>query len=128
MSHIVPEYQQRKAEKPQFEWPLSTLKEVLTSILGNVKAGSICLLIDAFDECKVSSKSSLLKFVREDLIQHPSFPQIFITSRLDPAFEHEMAGYPTIRLNDINNKDIETYVQIEFQSVFWLQVRISCGS
>jgi len=53
---------------PQFEWPLSTLKEILISILGNVKAGLIFLFIDAFDECEVSSKSSLLKFVREDLI------------------------------------------------------------
>jgi len=29
-----------------------------------------------------------------------------------------MAGYPTIRLDDINNKDIETYVQTEFQRMF----------
>lgn len=93
---------------------VDALRDCLLSMLETPEAKSTRFIIDALDECSEESKSTILKFIIEDLAKHPSTPQILITSRQHANLEVCLGLYPNIQLDDLNRTDIHTYLTTEF--------------
>lgn len=93
---------------------LDSLRESLLLMLSDRKVKSTYLIIDAFDECVGDCKIELLKFVLGDLVKHLSL-HILITSRQHLELEVFLGSFPTIRLEDLNSKDIHTYLGSELE-------------
>lgn len=110
---FVPE---RKQDHRGTQSPLSvdTLRDCLFSMLETPEAKSTRFIIDALDECSEESKSTILKFIIEELAKHSSTPQILITSRQHADLEIFLGLYPNIQLDDLNRTDIHTYLTTEF--------------
>lgn len=95
---------------------VDALRDSLLSIMEKEEAGSIRIIIDAFDESSEECKHTVLPFLLREFARLPSAPQILITSRAHANLGIFLHKYPTIKLNELNGNDIYEYVSDEISS------------
>ncbi|OBS20396.1 hypothetical protein FPOA_06767 [Fusarium poae] len=91
------------------QWTMAQLKRVFRMTLqllqGKVK---LCLFIDGLDEYNGDYLDLLELF--QEYAQHPDI-KFCLSSRPLLAFENEMMGFPSLRLQDLTSGDISHYVK-----------------
>lgn len=76
---------------------------------------STTIIIDALDECDVSTRQSLLAAL-SSIIHHGSSTKIFVSSRDDKDITLQLSGLPNLYIKASNNaKDIDQYVHFKVE-------------
>ena len=74
---------------------------------------STIIIIDALDECDVSTRHSLLVAL-SSIMQHGSSTKIFVSSRDDKDITLQLSDLPNLYIKASNNaKDIDRYVHVK---------------
>lgn len=92
-------------------WPQVELLQALKRIISVHEKGHICFFIDGLDE----HDGDYMDLV--DLLLQPT-PNIktCLSSRPEPAFVHRLRKFPSIRMQDLNQMDIELLVRQKLTS------------
>ena len=97
------------------DWTLKQLRAALKAFTDHSRHEKvkICLVVDGLDEFEgqggMSDQAPLLDLV-QGLVQNHQIKAI-VSSRPEPLFLDRLSSHPHMRLQDLNRKDIETFVQ-----------------
>ena len=92
----------------------SESEKLVLQLLGEYKASTAILVLDALDECDRATRGGLLAALERFLKEAPCLLKIFVSSRDDQDLVCRLQSYPTLELSsDRNAADIRAFIRCE---------------
>jgi hypothetical protein len=104
-----------EAKHESSDWSISELRRCLVSCLSSC-IRPVCIFIDGLDEIDPSEGAFEIVDLVDSLINIPGV-KMCVSSRPEPAFQKKYGSQPRLRLQDLTQRDIETFCN-EFMKRF----------